>query len=377
MGVFHQMGHDSENLVREVDGYEGVVLSPVNATEDRVRGLMADHADSGLEFVFDPQMYFPRTEREKLREWTYFPDDVDTANLGEITWWSNLNQRLAETCRGLGASAVCSPTIVPHSFHASYYRLSIEIAADLARKVADLEVLQTLVVPLPEITSFQRVMEIASIASAARTDRIYIIFLVEQEPRREIAESQWLTGALRLLAELGNAGMLTLVGCCGPEAILYTAAGATSCATGKFFNLRRFTPGRFDEPTGGGGQLAYWFEESFLAYLREQDLVRARRLGLLSKASESNPYGQAILAKLDNDPGKAWLGTSWRHYIHWFADVDQRLRNGDVTAEALLETAERSWETVEDQGLLMEERRNDGRWVRPWRIALRSYSSDF
>jgi hypothetical protein len=377
MGVFHQMGHDSENLVREVGGYEGVVLSPLNSTEDRVRGLIAGHANSGLEFVFDPQMYFPRTEREKLRAWPYFPNDVDTADLGDITWWSSLNKQLVKTCRGLGATTVCSPTIVPHAFQLDYYSLSIEIAADLARAASDLEVLQTLVVPIAEIASFQKVMEIASIASATKSNRIYIIFLVNQEPRREIAESQWLTGALRLITELKNAGMSTLVGCCGPEAILYTAAGATSCATGKFFNLRRFTPGRFDEPSRGGGQLAYWFEESFLAYLREPDLVRVRRLGLLSEASESNPFGKAILAQLDKEPGKAWLGTSWRHYIYWFADVDQRLRNGEVKTEDLLMTAERSWEIAEDKGLLMEEQRNDGRWVRPWRIALRSYSRDF
>ncbi len=274
MAVYHQMGHDSENLVRDVAGYQGVVLSPVNADSERVRTLMTEHAGSGLEFVFDSQMYFPRSEREKLRTWSYFPEDVETANLGELAWWSRLNQRLTDTCRDLGARAVCSPTIVPNSFPASFYRLSIDIGADLVRTANDLDVLQTLVVPLPELSEFQRVMEIASIVSAAKTNRIYVIFLVNLEPRREIVESLWLTGALRLLSELRDAGMSTLVGCCGPEAILYTVAGATACATGKFFNLRRFTPGRFDEPSGGGGQLAYWFEESFLAYLREPDLVR-------------------------------------------------------------------------------------------------------
>lgn len=377
MTVFHQMGHDSENIVGVVEGYGGVVLSPVNATEDRVQRCIQSHADSRLEFILDPQLYFPRTEREKLRAWPYFPDDVETADLGNLAWWSNLNERLVETCRRVGATAVCSPTIVPRTFQPSYYRFAMEVAADLSRKSSGLDVLQTLVVSLPELDNLQRVMEIASLASGAKTNRVYIIFQVEQEPRREIVESQWLTGALRLLAELKKAGMSTLVGCCGPEAILYTAAGTDACATGKFFNLRRFTPGRFDEPSGGGGQLAYWFEESLLAYLREPDLIRGQRLGLLSEASQRNPFGMEILTQLDNEPGKAWLAASWRHYMYWFADVDRRLRAGEATVEDLLTTAERSWETAEDQGLLMEEPRNDGRWVRPWRIALRSFTRNF
>ncbi len=60
MGAYHQMGHDSENIVRDVGGYDGAVLSPVNETKDRVRRLLEEHSSSGLEFIFDPQLYFPK-----------------------------------------------------------------------------------------------------------------------------------------------------------------------------------------------------------------------------------------------------------------------------------------------------------------------------
>jgi len=41
--------------------------------------------------------------------------------------------------------------------------------------------------------------------------------------------------------------------------ILWKAAGATNCASGKYFNLRRFTLSRLDEPeeNGGGGKANY------------------------------------------------------------------------------------------------------------------------
>lgn len=214
MGVFHQMGHDSENLVREVAGYAGVILSPVNATMDRARALIAEHAESGMEFLFDPQMYFPRSEREKLHDWPYFPRDVESADLSDLAWWSDLNDRLADACRALGVSAVCSPTIVPASFSPDFLRQSVEIGTNLHRSATDLDVVQTVVVDLSVLAQLRTVMEIASIASSASTRRLYLVFLVNQEPRREIAESRWLTGALRLIAELRGAGMSTTVGCC-------------------------------------------------------------------------------------------------------------------------------------------------------------------
>ena len=46
-----------------------------------------------------------------------------------------------------------------------------------------------------------------------------------------------------------------------------------------------------------------------------------------------------------------------------------------MNVEGLLRTAERTWETLEDRNILMEEQRNDGRWLRPWRIALAEYQA--
>ena len=40
-----------------------------------------------------------------------------------------------------------------------------------------------------------------------------------------------------------------------------------------------------DEPSQGGGQLPYWYEESLVAFLRESDVPRLQRRGELSDAS--------------------------------------------------------------------------------------------
>ncbi len=76
---------------------------------------------------------------------------------------------------------------------------------------------------------------------------------------------------------------------------------------------------------------------------------------------------------LDRGQGEPWLALSWRHYMCWFADMERRITRGHADVRAMLQQAEQHWRTLEDRDVLLEEPRNDGSWIRPWRQAL----SDF
>jgi hypothetical protein len=173
---------------------------------------------------------------------------------------------------------------------------------------------------------------------------------------------------MKLIDFLEKAGINVIVGFTSSDIILWKAAGASACATGKFFNLRRFTPSRWDPPAGGGGQLPYWFEESMVAFLRESDLIRISEAGYLSETSQRNPYSQIILDKVNS--GSTWLGDSWRHYLYWFGDLENRLSSSQIEPRDLLRNAEDVWNILESKDILMEERPNDGSWLRPWRRAV-------
>jgi hypothetical protein len=92
-------------------------------------------------------------------------------------------------------------------------------------------------------------MEIASILSRSVAETIYLIFVGQTDPRRELSDEEALKGAMRLIASLEGAGLMVIVGFTSSDMVLWKAAGASSCATGKFFNLRRFTSSRFEEPS--------------------------------------------------------------------------------------------------------------------------------
>ena len=382
MGAYHQMGHHSENLIFEtqLNGYAGAILSPVNYAMTDVVVQVEDIRARKPEFdvVFDPQLYVPRRVRGELSGWPYFPAAIDTADMSDLDWWKDVVEKLVTTCSSFSPNAICSPAYLPQTFNNAYHDQIIRIGASLASRLNGQRTrpVQTFVANLSELTDVARALEVASIASKSKTRSIYLILDTNLEPRREISNGDGLRGALILIGALSRAGFQVMVGFCSSDIVLWKAAGAASGATGKFFNLRRFTRSRWDEPSEGGQNLPYWFEEGLLAFIRDSDLIRLRADGKLSATSLVNPVANEIFQKLDarktlgaGERPPAWVGSGWRQYMYWFGDVEARLAAPGLS-EALLTAAEAAWLALEDDGFLMEEARNDGKWIRLWRRAL-------
>lgn len=76
---------------------------------------------------------------------------------------------------------------------------------------------------------------------------------------------------MQLISLLEEADMQVLVGSTRLEMCLWKRVGASRVATGKFFNLGRFTPGRWEDPTLGGSVVPYWAEYGLFTWLRELD----------------------------------------------------------------------------------------------------------
>ncbi len=232
---------------------------------------------------------------------------------------------------------------------------------------------QTLLVNLPDLAEPGRAMRIASIVTRTKALSVYLVIVSNREPRREFCDVEELKGAMKLIDSLEKSGLPVLVGFSSSDMVLWKFAGATACATGKFFNLRRFTSSRFEEPRAGGTLMAYWFEESLMAFLRESDVIRVRQSGRLSEASIKNPYGQEILECIDNARGQAWIGLGWRQWMYAFADLEKRIRHSVIDVGQMLRDADDAWLALDDANIFMEERQNNGAWVRAWRRAIIEY----
>lgn len=188
-----------------------------------------------------------------------------------------------------------------------------------------------------------------------------------------------LDGIMNLIKQLEATERPVLVSHCSSDMLLYKAGGARHCASGKFFNLRRFTRSRYEDPASGGGQLPYWFEHSLIAFLRGPDIGRLTDAGfesLIQVAASNNYWSQRILDQFANDPSKAWVGLGWRQYLSWFGKTElalSRPSSAPSILEGWLRSAETNWIALEDNNVLLDEPRNKGSWVRPWRQALNRF----
>lgn len=381
MPAYLQMGHDSENLVGVpgLEGFIGLVLSPVNRSERELKDHVRKFREKGqFDVVLDPQLYCPSSERGQLPSHRYFPQDFDTADRTSESWWRARAKQLVVEATELGVDVVCSPAVLPKKYDGDYYAVSAGTFSVLEAeaKICGIRAAMTVCVALKDLATPSDALRIASIVSGRRPSLTYLVVEADVEPRREIADAANLLSVMILISALEKSGCQTLVSHCSSDMVLMKAAGASHCASGKFFNLRRFSRSRFDEQQeGGGGQLPYWFEHNLLAFLREADLARLRRDGFedfIGGGDSNNLFTGQILEKFANEPGKPWVALSWRQYLAWFVATEKRLSSSDAPtlASSWLREAEDRWLALEDKDVLLEESRNNGKWIRPWRQAL-------
>jgi len=139
MSAYHQMGHDSENLLwtEELGQFRGAILSPVNYDQAKVTGQIEwARQRTDFETIFDPQLYVPNSERGCLREWPYFPTDVDTADLASDVWWNRILDTLVGVCAEIGPTAVCSPVVLPGTYPDDYFARMVNIGDQLCARLA-------------------------------------------------------------------------------------------------------------------------------------------------------------------------------------------------------------------------------------------------
>jgi hypothetical protein len=378
MAAYHQMGHDSWNLVNEeaLSSFAGLVLSPVNSTPDQVIEKLHDlgEARERLDIVLDPQLYKPRSDRGKLPDWSYVERDFDTVDLSNSAWWDERCRLLVAESQRVGADAIASPALIPRAFDAAYYESVINCADRLSAMLAGTatSTLITAIVRLADLAQPGAAERIASILTRSRVDRIYLVFHDDLTPRAQRTDAETLAGAMQLIRTLETAASRVLVAFSGLDMLLWKHAGATDVATGKFFNLRRFVPGRWEDPADGGRQLPYWTDDELITWLREDDVRLLLRRGILDPASAvSNPYSQQILEVLDRRSGEAWVRLGWRQYLYWFSQWEAAIRPNSTDVETVLLKADQRWQAIAAAKVyLFDPAVNNGEWVRAWLNAL-------
>lgn len=377
MSTYLQLGHESWSLLGEKDGgqFAGVVLSPVNDGPDYVADRLSRIAKQRdqLEVILDPQLYNPAADRGKLAEWPYYPADFETADHQEERWWVARGTEVAEVAARLGVEAICSPAMFPREFDDDYYRFVVDVADETLQRASSLgvETLLTAIIHLRDLLQPRRALDIASILTETNCERVYLVFVGDDVQQREpLKDGSGLATAIHLIRLL-SASQRVHVAFCSHDLVLWKAAGAADASSGKWMNVRRFSPGRWREEEGMGRQVPYWNEDPLLTLLRDQDVLRLDRAGWFNGRDFSdNPASERILEILRAGTGAAWQKLSWLQYLRWFSNTEARFGN-HRRVENHLEQSDQSWAEVDRLRIPMTDRFNDGSHVRIWLGALR------
>lgn len=377
MAAYLQQGHGSWGLLEEDDigVYDGLVLSPVNDGPDAVRNGLARLGEKRdqLEVILDPQLYNPTIDKGRLSEWSYYSAEFETADHSDAAWWIARGREVVDDALQLGVDAVCSPALFPRDFSDEYYRLIVEVAdatCDYANE-NDIVTLLTAIICLKDLANPARALQIASILSDTNCERIYLTFLSEDVQTREpLQDAAALPTAVHLVRLLSQ-HLRVHVAFCAHDLVLWKCAGATDVSTGKFFNLRRFSPGRWRDEDNAGRQVAYWNEGPLATLLRDQEVLRLDREHWFDGRSfTSNPAGERILAILRGGKGDAWQKLSWLQYLRWAYNADKRFSKAGE-AEKALEFWDGKWGDIHAKRILFTDRFNNGDHVRTWLNAVR------
>ncbi len=378
MSAYHQMGHQTDKYFLDADlANYGLILSPVNYAFDELKNkTVIAQARRRADVIFDPQMYIPSVGRGCLPQWSYYPSDLETADLSRVAWWSPTNEKLIECAKQLSVDALCSPAPIPrHDFSPDYFQTLVGIGENLAEQIkTTARPIQTAVVGLPYLAAdVQRPKQTASILSKTPCEQVYLVLHVASEVRRELADNEQLAAAMVLIRALEGARKQVIVAFSSTDMVLWKAAGASHCATGKNMNVRRFTPNRFaDEEPGGGAQQPYMIEESLLAFLRRADVGQVNKLypQLFADSIKADDLNRAFIAK----PDDADLNLGWRQFLRWFMLTEERLTRMPGEARAMAQRASDNWTTIKGKGVSFAEPKNDGRWIKPWGEAIAAAS---
>lgn len=383
MSAYLQMGDNTENLVgaKDLDEFRGIVLSPVNRKdEEMVIDIVRFRNKKDYDIIFDPQMYVPRSSRKNLHTHRYFPDDLETADLDSDSWWKGITAKLAQEGDSIGVNAIASPATLPNIWNDDYFVRCAETSRALSEELGgtNIRTLTTILISFAHMGAPNEALKLASIISEAEPSGYYLVVYSEVPPRRELQGENELSGIMTLINELEKTGKPVLISHCSSDMLLFKAAGASSCATGKFFNLRRFTKSRYGDKPGGGGQLSYWFEHSLVTFLEEADVKRLRDENyghLLGTLHSNNHWSNEILEDFKQEEKVKWTAKGWKQYLSWFGKTEEDLsaNNASSLVREWLITAESNWRVLHKNDILFDDPDNDGKWIRNWRQALSKF----
>lgn len=248
--VYHQVGHNASWNIQSYeaeDKSDGLILSPVHQGPSAIAALDPSTRTNSL---FDPQFYLPSSQKPKLLQYDFFPDNVAAGGFSTTSFESHA-KKSAELClkfqREMGFRRLCIPTRFIDQMYSNYVDRQRAFCVDafMEETSEDEETCLSIAVtgPMVKDAGF-RTKLLSWITSYPSLHEICLTYVVPRDTK-QLRDAELLVACHRLGLELQAIGLDLTWSHQNTEAILSCAQGAVAVTMGSFENTRIFSTDKF------------------------------------------------------------------------------------------------------------------------------------
>lgn len=388
MELYLQQGWGMKGMTMDLSKHmedTNLIMSPRDTTKEQFESWSKEFKENNIKMLFDPQLYYPKSEHSRLSEHDYWDpsyitklsnnEKTETEVLIESILWYN---DLIDSEKFIIPSAMFK---YDEGWFELFLRNSEKLIEATNKIVKDREIFLTVALPSNLLNHPNRefIDKFLVMVERFNVDGYYLI----AEPLGGLylcKNHLWLSNFFNICAGLKLQGKKVIVGYSNQQFLALAVAGVDIIASGNHLNSRRFT-NKFEDAQRikmGAIPIYYYHPETFSEYPLEMldyalsiDEIDSFNSGVRYNVFTENLFGEIL--PTDSTFNET---ASFKHYLFslYTQTLDMKKDSYEETFkhyENLLNNAQKEIERFEESAIIAD-RRGMGECISASRTALKS-----
>lgn len=370
MELYFQFGYGMKKIVTDLSedwGGATAILSPRDISPDQLKKWKKDFEKANVKTLFDPQLYFPKSQHKGLQKYDY----MDSSLVTKMESDTSKEETVIKSILKYNEMAGCSEFIIPsvmfqydQQWMERWKKHSVKWISATKKYVQNRMIYMTLA--LPDMFLLQKEEEIERLIAEIETLDVEGYYIIAYPPKNQylVDTPMWLSNLMQICASLKLYGKKVIMGYGNHQLLCLSATGIDAMATGTYLNVRRFS-NKFQEDSSSKRKSVWYYYPAALSEYKIGFLDTAYAADVLQQMKPSNDMdnGYVDLLFTGAQPSStAFKETmAFKHYLNCvrvqMKNVSKKTFKETVTAhEVMLENALRRIEYMEKQGVYAQGR---------------------
>lgn len=386
--IFQQCGNNTIWNIRsyqEDKAGDGLIISPSDYAMEKVKKISQETRENS---VFDPQFYLPRSNKEKLKSYDFFPNtflenDYNTNNYEKVVY------EVAYNCVKFQADNKFKCIIIPCKYLEVFTDKSLEYQKEMyimpfLTAIKQLKIKKDIFLTLIVKTEylFDEDIKRKMLNFATSFPSIIGIYLVpeHQETYKRFRDEGYIVELMKFISQLTKTGMHVHLGYTDIEGFIFSLANISSVSIGTYENTKNFQLGKFQkrEKNEMQGPKPRLFSSSLLQNVEYTYLYSLKINENMDELFDEDKYRALMF-----EPTYKWHFTKpeiYRYYLKNYSNLLRELPNEyEERKEFIMNKIDNGlklYKKISDDGILLDEKSN-GEHLTHWKNAVVQFDKEF